>query len=344
MATTHPGRDVLLVGSVPLEDAEAVFRAVSETVGGRVRRIPDGETGPRTNWIGWQAAVFMQTPALEQMPMTQDYAGLPQFRARPGVTPDDVTFGPLGYAAAAQESYAVFARLQAEGTIPAGVRFQVSLPTPLAPLVPFFSFAVESQAIIEPAYERQMLAELAEICAAIPHDRLAIQWDVAIEMAVWEGVWHAWFEGDDSESNIIARLARYGAAVPEGVELGYHLCYGDAGHQHFVQPKDTANLVRVANGIAAAVTRPIQWLHLPVPRDRDDAAFFAPLAGLRLHLETELYLGLVHTTDGVAGTQRRIAAAAAVVPTFGIATECGLGRRSPETVMPLLRLHADVTG
>lgn len=341
MATTQGAHDVLLVGSVPLESAEAVFRAVSDTVGTQVRRIPDGETGVRSGWIGWQAGVFMQTPMVERVPQTQEYAGLPQFRVRPGVTHDDVTFGPLGYAAAARESYAVFARMQAAGEIPAPVRFQVSLPTPLAPLVPFFD--MDSQRVVEPAYERQMLTELAEICAAVPHDKLAIQWDVAIEMAVWEGVWHAWFENDDKEGGIITRLVRLGMAVPGGVELGYHLCYGDAGHQHFVQPTDTANLVRVANAIAAGMTRPIQWLHMPVPRERDDDAYFAPLTGLHLHPETALYLGLVHLSDGAEGTKRRIAAARKHAPDFGIGTECGFGRRPPETVVPLLQVHADVT-
>ena len=58
-------RDILLVGSVPLADAEAVFRAVGQTLGARVRRIPDGETGGRLNWVEWQAGVFETHPAFE---------------------------------------------------------------------------------------------------------------------------------------------------------------------------------------------------------------------------------------------------------------------------------------
>lgn len=46
---------VHLVGSVPLANAEEVFRTTSSILGGRLRRIPDGETGVRSNWIGWQA-------------------------------------------------------------------------------------------------------------------------------------------------------------------------------------------------------------------------------------------------------------------------------------------------
>ena len=45
--------------------------------------------------------------------------------------------------------------------------------------------------------------------------------------------------------------------------------------------------------------------------------------------------------DGETG-RRRIAAAERVVPAFGIATECGLGRRDPGTIADLLKLHAAV--
>jgi hypothetical protein len=48
---------------------------------------------------------------------------------------------------------------------------------------------------------------------------------------------------------------------------------------------------------------------MPVLRNRNDDAYFAPLRRLTPHPETELYLGLVHFTDGVEGTRRRIATA-----------------------------------
>jgi hypothetical protein len=79
-----------------------------------------------------------------------------------------------------------------------------------------------------------------------------------------------------------------------------------------------------------------------VPRERSDDAFYAPLRELKLNPETELYLGLIHYTDGVEGARERIAAAQRAVTDFGIATECGLGRRPPETVRPLLELHRAV--
>lgn len=118
-----------------------------------------------------------------------------------------------------------------------------------------------------------------------------------------------------------------------------HLCYGDAGEKHFVEPADTATLVRFANAVIAASARELTWLHLPVPIERDDEAYFAPLAGLTP--VGELYLGLVHREDGVAGAQRRIAAASAVLDGFGVATECGIGRAPAGTTEEILRTHAE---
>jgi len=51
-------------------------------------------------------------------------------------------------------------------------------------------------------------------------------------------------------------------------------------------------------------------------------------------------LGLVHYTDGVGGTRRRLATAEKYVKNFAIATECGFGRRPPQTIPELLRIHA----
>lgn len=65
-------RGVHLVGSVPLESAEAVFRTVAAEIGDRLRRIPDGVTGPRSDWIVWQLPVFTSQPQFEVVPPGPD--------------------------------------------------------------------------------------------------------------------------------------------------------------------------------------------------------------------------------------------------------------------------------
>jgi hypothetical protein len=328
---------VHLVGSVPLDNAAAVFCAASDALGDQLRRIPDGETGERTNWIGWQRQVMARNPSLEMGPVVPAlYAPRARFKVRDGVSAGDIHFDNLGYADAAIASYVVFQSLKTDGAIPADVKFMVSLPTPLAPITSFV--VLESQALVEPAYESRMLEELAQICVAIPDDQLAIQWDIAVEFGVLEGVMSVHFP--NVRDGIVERIVRLSNAVPTNVELGYHLCYGDAGHTHFKQPVDAAKLVDVANSVSLRVQRMIQWLHLPVPIDRFDDAYYEPLRQLRLHPETELYLGLIHLADGLEGSRERASVASRHVGQFGVATECGFGRRPPETVPALLEIHA----
>jgi SAM-dependent methyltransferase len=324
-----------LVGSVPLNSAEDVFRIVAATVGDRLRRMPDGETGPRSDWILWQYPVFSSRPQFEVGPPGEDaYRTLPKLRLRSGETAAHLTFGNLGYAESAIASYRSFAALKRDGVIPPHCRFQLCLPTPLAPVSAFV--APEHRAQVEPAYEARVLEELAAALAAIPADQLAVQWDARLEFAMLEGITESWF--GEVRSGVLERLLRLSRHIPAEVDLGFHLCYGDEAHGHFVDPQDTRKMVDVANALASSLGRPLNWLHMPVPHDADDA-YFAPLADLRLDPRTELYLGVLRLDDGVDGARARIATARRHVDSFGAASDCGWGRGGPAAVADLLGLH-----
>lgn len=338
----------LLVGSVNYDDAEKTIRTAAEVLGGRLKRIPDGEVGKRFHWIMFQPDVLGQAEGIERVG-DQPIPFGPGLDARPlriaeGTDAASIELPALGYAAAAIDSYAIFRRLREEGAVTPGVRFQVSLPTPVAIVSSFFSG--DDRAAIEPVYADALLGELDEILAAIPHEDLAIQWDVASELGIIERasgygkVMEAWWEGDPFDG-LVTRLAALIDAVPADVEAGVHLCYGDAGERHFIEPADAGTLVRYANAVIAASGRPLSWLHLPVPIERDDEAYFAPLASLAP--VDELYLGLVHREDGAAGAQRRIAAASRYAPFFGVATECGIGRAPAGSTEGILATHAEVS-
>lgn len=77
-----------------------------------------------------------------------------------------------------------------------------------------------------------------------------------------------------------------------------------------------------------------------LPKQRDDDAYFEALGAVEIPDEIELYLGLVHVTGGQEGTRRRIATASRHVPRFGLATECGFGRRPISQIPALLDQHA----
>ena len=329
---------VLLVGSVPAADAEAVFRLLAKELGARAKRYPDGETGERTNWIRWQKRSFDENPG---MALADPAANLPGYKdgiARPFYkirARDQVKFGNLRFADMAKQSYGTFKRLKAEGVIAGSVKFQVSLPTAVALLSGFV--AKEDRATVEPALETAMRREIEQILDAIPHGELAIQWDVCQEVLGHDGGYDIHFGNAVEET--VARLRRLSTSIPAGVELGIHLCYGDPGHKHIKEPDDLATSVKFANAICAGIGRPVAWVHMPVPRDRSDDAYFAPLKQLRVPKETEVYLGLVHLTDGLPGTRKRIQVAEKHLPGFGLATECGMGRRAPDTIAPLLGVH-----
>ncbi len=324
-----------LVGSVPLGSVEEVFRRTAGVLGDRLRRMPDGEPGPRSDWILWQYPVFSALPQFEVGPPGADsYRTLPKLRLREGERAEDIVLDNLGFADAALSSYGIFARLKRDGVIPAHVRFQVSLPTPLAPVSAFVD--PEHQAQVEPVYEAQVLRELEAIFAAVPHDQLALQWDTRLEFAILEGISAAWFQG--TRAGVLERLLRVSRGVPADVELGFHLCYGDDYHGHFTVPDDTAKLVEVANALQTALYRPLNWLHVPVPAQADDE-YFAPLRNLRLDAKTELYLGVLHLQDGKVGARRRISCASRYVRSFGVATDCGWGRGGAAAVAQLLDLH-----
>ena len=331
------GRRAHLVGSVPLADAESVFRAVAGTIGQHLRRVPDGETGKRSRWNSWTAPTYAATRGLELVPAPPgSYTPWPQ--ARLAIPADELVLERIGFADHALASYELFSQLADDGTIPPNTRFQVCLPSPIAPMTVLIE--QESRAAVEPAHLRQLHAEVAEIVEAIPHERLAIQWDVCQDVGIWEGFYPAYF--DDPRQGVIDRLRGCAEIIPADVELGFHLCYGDFGHKHFMNPTDLGVSTEIINRLVAASPRGLDFVHVPVPIDRDDDAYFAPLRELAIDPGTTLYVGLIHHGDGVEGARRRITAARRQRADFGVATECGFGRRPPETLEALLALHGEV--
>ena len=147
-------------------------------------------------------------------------------------------------------------------------------------------------------------------------------------------------------------LARCAGQVPADVPVGMHLCYGDAGHQHFKQPESLAVQVQVANAVTSAASRPVNWFSFTVPQAQRDSDYFAPLADLRTGPETELYFALVPyyparqaagtTAQQVAHIEAHLAKSLAGSRDWGICTECGMGRVQAGDVPTLLDLHRTV--
>ena len=347
-----PPTHVHFNGSVNLPDTESVMREIGSRVPSGLRRVPDGETGDRCNWIFFQMQKFQQSPSLvparpvEAVP--GDYEVMPQLRLADGVDPAEMKWPDLGYADAYLSSYATFAALRDTGVLPAGVRFQVQYPTPLASIGAYI--VPEQQQALLGSYEQAMFADLDRLLAAIPHDDVAVQWDVAVEFAVLEEFFAP--GGAQAFDAIVAGLARCVDQVPADVPVGLHLCYGDYGHQHFKQPESLALQVRVLNAVTAAANRTVSFASFTVPQYQREESYFAPLAGLTANPDTEINFALVpyHPADQAPGTTgeqvRLIDATLAASPAggraWGICTECGMGRAGREEIPGLLDLHREI--
>jgi len=339
-----PPRNIYLVGSVPLASTAQVFETVSRAFGDRIKQIPDGEVGRRSDWITHLEGLFREHPDFEPsdefFAVHAGSARRRRYRLRNSKTAADVRFENLGYADSAAESYRTFRQLRDTGAIPGGIRIQVDLVP--AHSVLWLFVTEDEQLALDPVYNDALKRELKRIVETIPHQDLAIQFDLAsavfarLERGLPTPYGQTKQEMTECFASIIAGLCN---EVPSDVRLLLHFCYGDANHRHAVEPTDMGDMVRMADALKRRITRSIDLIHMPVPRNRNDDAYFAPLKELQLESGTELCLGLVHYTDGVDGTIGRMQTALKYVRDFAVATECGFGRRDPATIPELLRIH-----
>jgi hypothetical protein len=343
---------VLLVGSVPLETAEEVYRTCAKALGPLVDAYPDGEIGERKYWTFYlPARTYSVHPDLEAVNAPPDgRAHQPEpdaspeewarswwtFRLRPGVT--SLAFPALGYAEEAERSYATFRRLRDDGTIPAAARFQVSFPTTGSAVMGFFAVPDDWPVVYE-AYRRAVRAEVAAIASFVPHDDLTVQWDTASEVRdILAGdapllPWSPTTSLEEKWTRHLQDMNELAGVVPEGAELGYHFCFGTWGGWPKSYAPDIGICVRLANEAVARAGRRVDYVHMPVMPDADDA-FFVPLQDLDIG-DTKAYMGIV-LDDGLDAFERRARAIRRYLPEFGIASYCGWGREDPADLPGIL--------
>ena len=347
-----PPTNVHFNGSVNLPDAETVMREISSRIPNGVTRMTDGEPGDRNYWIKFQTEKFQQMPEFDTVAVgmayetTPDAPPMPQLRLTEDASAETINWPNLGYADAYTESFATFERMQNEGTVAADVRLQVQYPTPLASMAG--TIAPDDMARVAASYEQALFADLDTLLERIPHDRVAVQWDVAVEFGALEGAMGPKMPIDQIAPGLVRCLER----VPADVPVGMHLCYGDYGHQHFKQPESLQMQVDLVNAVTSATKRTLNFVSFTVPQGRNDSAYFEPLAGLTTGPDTELNFALVpyHPDDQAPGTTaeqiENIDAALLNSPGgarhWGICTECGMGRVDGEDLPRILDLHSQI--
>ena len=256
---------------------------------------------------------------------------------------------PTGNDNQAISPYAVFRELKSTGKTAPDMRFQVSLPTPLSVVRGF----VEDDGVcaqVYPLSEERLLQSLRRFQEYIPAAGMTVQWDLPTEVATLEyelghtddKYWKPYFA--PVMDGILQRFVRLASAVGPDVEMGYHLCYEDFDHMHFVQPFETLLVVDLANAIVKNISphHRVSYVQMPITKDELDETYFLPLKGLKLQ-GAKLFLGVVHARDE-NGTKRRLELARSIYSQVArISTECGMGRNPEEDLGSILAISALVT-
>lgn len=339
--------ELLLVGSLPADTTESAFRAGAEIFRHLVFALPDGETGARRAWVGYERERLCKpNPDFELVQATGSPSGIPRhayeapiFRIRAGAK--EIHWNSWPRIDEAIASYGVFAELRKAGVIPQNLRFQIGLPFPSSALNALKDNFARDYPPAARAFEELVQRELKRLTGAIPPRDLAIQWDVCYEVLDVEGV-IAWM-GEGAWERFTGPVTRLARHIPEETLVGYHLCYGTFPDWPMYEARDMAPLVRMANFAIAHSGRTVDWVHMAGPKylRSEDASFFAPLADLKPE-GARVFLGIVLPVDGAAGLKRRHATASKYLKDFGVALYCGFGRQPGKDGLETLREHRAV--
>jgi len=343
---------VYLVGSMQGDSTDAVFRLAGSRLGPWLSRLGDGEIGPGRRWVFREYTAYKDVDGLEVVHAAD--ALFPVIGLAEGADPSSVVLKDLNYAEKAAESYQLFKERQADGTIPEGVRFLVSIPSSRTAMM--VMIAQDARAALAPLRDARLREDLERLLDVVPAEELAICFD-AIESPAWRDG-QLLLGGTATHEELLEGLLAPLAWIPEAVEVGFHLCYGDQNARRDKTVGSVAGegldvgdgaegderlagslidgylsaLAELGSAIFEQAPRPVQFLHMPTVHavEAITPEAYAPLAGLRVPDGAQIYLGVVDLDGGVEATRRHVAAAATALPRFGISTECGIGRVSEE--------------
>ena len=167
--------ELLLVGSLPADSTDSALRAAAGFFGDLVFALPDGETGPRAAWVGYERERLVRpNPGVVVVQETESPTGIPRhayetpvFGIRPGVT--ELHWDSWPRIDDAIAGYRVFSALRERRRDPrASLRFQVGLPFPSSALNGFKADFAADYPVAERAFEDLVARELTRLTAAIP--------------------------------------------------------------------------------------------------------------------------------------------------------------------------------
>lgn len=322
-------RIVHLAGSLPGRDPHDAMSTALDILGPRLRTMPDGETGERSRWVGYQMARLEKLPAVYTMPgQGWDHDDdLPGHRIRDGeqlTTPEVERCLPLRDAFA--DCYGPFTALRAAAGRP-GLAYQMGTPSPLdLACIMFGPDGADTPAIYDPILQ----ATQRQVDDCRHHD-------VIFQVETVVAPFLTGYADDSAQPGTAAALAGRLADLPRrtepGVRYGIHLCTSDLHHKPRTPLPDARALVLLANEIGRAwPVGCLEYIHLPVAcgdiPPSSSPAWYEPLRDLDLPPGVRLAAGYAHETLDLSGHLRvRDMIEDRTGYPADVAAPCGLGRR-----------------
>lgn len=335
-----PNRSAYLVGSLPGPEARTAMTMALDIVGPYLRSLPDGETGPRSNWVGSAIEGLREHPDLALRKRRLKGGGSGQLQLRKGHRLYGASLD-FGHVSATRESYPIFQELTGNRS---DIVFQQGVPG---------DFDMAALTLGLPAavrYRRPFTeATLAEIRGVreIAGPSALFQIEVPLELVLLAKV-------PGPARPLLARLlarnvTRLAAAAPAGTHFAVHLCVGDQNHQALATPSDVLPLVLLANDIVAhwPPGNPLVVLHAPFAAAEHPAStaasFLAPLRHLQLPAGVAFAAGFAHEDQSLRDqVQIRDRAEDLLQREIVVAAACGLGRRSATDGVAVLGRMAEL--
>ena len=336
------GRMAHLVGSLPGEDAEQAMSGALQVLGPRLRSLPDGETGVRRNWIISIIEDLRGHPDLELAKQGDwsDYDETPSLRVRRGHTLYGANLD-FGHVAAVRASLPVFHRLREHYGLP-NLVFQSGVPSDLD--LAMFTLGPAGALRHRRAFTEATLTEIRGVRSVAGPDTV-FQIEMPVELVLLAKAPHR--AVGLLAGRLAAGITRLVAAAPTGSVFGLHLCLGDMNNKAFGTMRDVTPLVELSNAITRRWPshQRLSYVHAPfAAADQPattDTGFYQPLTRLRLPEGTGFAAGFAHESQSLAD---QIVVRNQIEHRLGrsvdISAACGLGRRTTEAGMAVLRRTA----
>lgn len=325
------------VGSYPADSAEQAMRDMIGYGSDALQYLGDGETGRRKNWVVEQIDSYYGNDAFVVVKdgSWTNYEDCPEFGISPGHTLRPQDFN-LRYHSDAVESWPVFDRLRHEYDRP-DLAFQVGIPHSLDMSLFTFGLANGLDPELLDAYTKATVQQMERIREESFGDEVVFQIETPASMSM------ALFPQDQipeslQPSGLSESIAELVNQAPEHSKFGIHLCLGDLGNESRGQLPDRTAAVTLINEIgnkAAWQSQKLEYVHEPHAAGKNppilDKVSYQALANLRLPEGTRYIAGMVHESQSLDNQKQVLTWIKEALPesqTLGIATACGLGRRS----------------